>query len=156
MLRIIGMIADITERVKAEDALREKDKELLEAQRLAGVGNWYWDARNDIVTWSEELYRVFGRDPKAVADPWRILPDTPLKKLERLSHAVDEALRTGASYELDLEVVRQDGSTRWVRARGESVGDDSGQTVALRGTCQDITERTQAEKALSDMKLKAA
>ena len=66
MLRIVGMIADITDRVRAEEELRQKDKELSEAERLnavevAGTGM----RQNDVATWSEELYRIFGRDPNS-------------------------------------------------------------------------------------------
>jgi hypothetical protein len=46
-----------------EEALRQKEMDLLESQRLAGVGSWHWRAGNDTVTWSEELYRIAGRDP---------------------------------------------------------------------------------------------
>jgi PAS domain S-box-containing protein len=155
MLRIVGMLADITDRVWAEEALRQKDRELSEAQRLAEVGSWYWDAQNDVVTWSEELYRIAGLDPKLPAPSFKEIPQfyTP-ESWERLQRAVEKAQQDGASYELDLEVVRSDGTTRWVRTRGEAVGDTTGRIVGLRGTAQDITERKLAEEALADMSRK--
>ena len=57
------MISDISERKRAEQVLRERDKELLEAQRVAQVGSWQWDPETDTVTWSEETYRIADRDP---------------------------------------------------------------------------------------------
>jgi PAS domain-containing protein len=59
----VGSAIDVAERKLAEEALRQKDRELSEAQRLAGVGSWHLDVRNDIVIWSEELYRIAGLDP---------------------------------------------------------------------------------------------
>jgi PAS domain S-box-containing protein len=152
---ICGIITDITERKWAEESLRQKERELLEAQRLAGVGSWKWDARKDEVTWSEELYRIAGLDPKLPAPSYKEIPQfyTP-ESWERLQPAVEKALRDGASYELDLEVVRSDGTTRWVRTRGEAMGDTTGRIVGLRGTAQDITERKLAEEALAGMSRK--
>jgi PAS domain S-box-containing protein len=65
--RMLGIAVDITERKIAQEALHQKDIELFEAQRLAGVGSWKWEIENDVVTWSEELYRIAGRDPKLPA-----------------------------------------------------------------------------------------
>ena len=70
---------------------------------------------------------------------------------DRLRGAVEAALHTGASYELDLEMVRPDGTHRWVTARGEAQRDATGRVVRLRGTVQDITERKHAEGALSSV-----
>ena len=65
--RMLGMSVDITERKQAEESLRRKEMELTEAQRLAGVGSWQWDPDSDTVVWSEELYRIAGRDPESAS-----------------------------------------------------------------------------------------
>ncbi len=77
---------------------------------------------------------------------------------ERLQSAVQEALQTGTSYELDLEVVRPESIVKWEIARGEPVRDAGGQIIGLRGTVQDITERKRAEEALreSEQRLRLA
>jgi PAS domain S-box-containing protein len=150
MLRAVGMLVDITDRVRAEEALHQKQRELSEAQRLAAVGSWHWDVQNDIVNWSEELYRIAGRDPTLPAPNFKEHPDlfTP-ESWERLQRAVEEALRDRTSYELELEMVRPDGTTRLIRSRGETVKDTRGRIVGLRGTAQDITERKLSEEALA-------
>jgi PAS domain S-box-containing protein len=149
--RIVGMIADITDRVRAEEALRQKDRELSEAQRLARLGSWHWDARNDIVTWSEELYRLAGLNPNVPPPSYKELPRFyTAESWERLQRAVEKALRSGTPYELDLEIVRPDGITRWIRTRGEAVGDATGLIVGLRGTGEDITERKLADDKLQE------
>jgi signal transduction histidine kinase len=102
------------------------------------------------VTWSEELYRITGRDPTLPAPNFKEHPSLfTAESWERLQRTVEVALRDGTSYELDLEMVRLDGTTRWVRGRGEALGDSTGRIVWLRGTAQDITERKLAEEALA-------
>jgi PAS domain S-box-containing protein len=149
--RMLGIAVDITARKSAEQALRGKDKELAEAQRLAGVGSWRWDPETDTVVWSEELYRIAGRDPKLPAVSYAEHPRlfTP-ESWERLRRSVEDALRTGSPYELDLEMIRADGRLRWVTARGEAERDTTGRVVQLRGTVQDITERRRSQEALRE------
>jgi signal transduction histidine kinase len=117
---------------------------------LAQVGSWQWDPATDTVTWSKELYRIARRDPALPAASFEehsrlYSPES----YERLRIAVDEALRTGTPYELELEMVRADGASRWIRARGEVQRDTAGRILGLRGTAQDITDRKRIEEALA-------
>jgi signal transduction histidine kinase len=132
--------------------LRERERALAEAQRLAGLGSWEWDPATDTVTWSEGLYRLAERDPSLPAPSYAEHPTvyTP-ESWARLQSAVEEALESGRSYELDLEMVLPHGRSRWLLARGEALHDPGGRVVKLRGTVQDITERRNAEQALSTL-----
>jgi PAS domain S-box-containing protein len=149
--RMLGVAVDITERKVAEEALHRKDLELTEAQRVAGVGSWRWDPKNDTVIWSEELYRISGRDPNLPAVSYKDHSQLyTAESWERLHNAVEEALRTGAPYELELEMIRPDGTTKWLIARGETQRDTAGGLVGLHGTIQDITERRRSREALRE------
>jgi PAS domain S-box-containing protein len=131
--------------------VRQREADLAEAQRLANVGSWHWDPKTDTVIWSEELYRIAGMDPNLPAVSFREHPKLyTAESWERLRRAVEEGKRSGASYELDLEMVRADGATRWVVARGEVYRDSTGHIVGLRGTVHDITDRKRAEQALRE------
>jgi PAS domain S-box-containing protein len=155
---VVGIVVgfrDDTERREAARIIRERENELLEAQRGAHVGSWHWEINGDVVTWSPELYRIADRDPSSNAPSYKehaqlYTPDS----WSMLSAAVDRTLQSGASYELDLEMVRPDGTTRWITARGEVVRDLEDRIVGLRGTVQDITERKLAEEALSTVSQK--
>ena len=139
----------VEERKDAEQALRQREVELKEAQRLAKVGSWQWDPETDAVTWSEELYRIAGLDfgLPAITYAQHSKLYTPESWL-RLRSAVEESLRTGTPYELDLEMNHNDGRGRLVVAKGEVQRDGTGRIVQLRGTVQDITGRKQAQDEL--------
>ena len=104
-----------------------------------------------MVQWSKELYWIVGRDPNLPAVSYKehsALYTT--ESCERLHFAVEEALRSGKSYELDLEMINADRATKWLVARGETQRDARGHIAQLRGTVQDITERKRAEAALRE------
>jgi PAS domain S-box-containing protein len=154
--RVIGMgtiTRDISElkRVRDQvdavlDELEQTSRDLRDAQRLAHIGSWRWDLPTNAIRWSEELYRIYGRDP--AAPPPRLNAEpmyTPASK-ERLKAAIEKILADGAPYELDLDVVRPDGGRRTVLARAASIQDTSGRVVALSGTAQDVTELRHLER----------
>jgi PAS domain S-box-containing protein len=143
------ILRDVTERVRAETALRERKEELSEAQRVAKVGSWEWDPTTDTVTWSEEMFRIMGHSASLPPTNYENHPGlyTP-ESWAALQTAVDKALQHGTPYELELQLVRTDGSLLWTSARGEVLKDESGRVLKLRGTLQDIAERKQAEEDL--------
>jgi len=143
--------AIVEEEKQTRQELANERAQLTEAQRLAQMGSWSWEPSTDQVTWSEELYRIAGRDPSLPP-----LQNNELGQLytaescKRLQSAVEEALAAGTPYELDLEMIRPDGSRRWVRARREAQRASDGQVAQLHGTLQDITEQKVAEMALRE------
>lgn len=115
---------------------------LLDAQLAGGKGEWRWDITTDTITWSEQVYRIAGRDPTFA------LPSLKehscfytSESWDRLSAAVLEVFRRGVPYEIELQMIRPDTSKRWVICSGEAVRDTSNYILQLRGTVEDITER---------------
>ncbi|MGB9205740.1 MAG: PAS domain S-box protein, partial [Terriglobales bacterium] len=145
----VAVTRDITERKRAEAALRQSEAELKEAQRVAHVGSWTLDMKTGKVIWSDELCSILGLDSSVVVRPFseHVRLYTP-ESWARLTAAVDQAMRTGAPYELELETVRTDGSHGWAEARGEPVRGADGTITGLRGVARDITERKRAEAKL--------
>jgi PAS domain S-box-containing protein len=147
----MALAALVEERKDAEQALRQRETDFNEAQRLAQVGSWQWDAAFDVVTWSEALYQMAGLEPSQPAvsyqDHWKLY--TP-ESWERLQRAVAEALSSATPYELELEMVPFRGPKKWVIARGEALSDSSGRVTRLRGTVQNISERRLVEEELRE------
>ncbi|OGB35494.1 MAG: hypothetical protein A3F78_17265 [Burkholderiales bacterium RIFCSPLOWO2_12_FULL_61_40] len=146
---LFGIARDITEREQAQAAIRSSESAMRLAQRLAGVGNWDWDLSTGVHTWSEEIYRIYGCDS---ALPPAVYPEsrqffTP-QSWATMAQAVEKCLSDGGSYECDAEVVRPDGSHRWITARGQASHDAEGKVIRLHGTVQDITERKRTNEDL--------
>ena len=126
-------------------ALAERESQLAEAQRTAQLGSFTWDLTNDEITWSDEMYRVFGFEPGDIAAARtafsdRIHPDDRPSVLE--NRASVQLSQSPTSH--DWRVLLPNGETRWVQSRVQPFG-DNGVTSRLCGTVQDITARKLAE-----------
>ena len=124
---------------------------LSEAQALAHVGSWEWDMKGDVVTWSDELYRIYGLDPEIGAvDYARYLERIHPEDQSFVDAAVKRAFDERRPYAFEHRVVRPDGSVRTVSGRGRVVveGDEA---VKMLGTSQDVTEQRQAERLRDDI-----
>jgi two-component system cell cycle sensor histidine kinase/response regulator CckA len=144
-----GTVEDITERKRAEDALRQRQQQLEEAQRVAHVGSWDRVLATGTIAWSEELCRIYGVDPKLPIPDFKDLAQFyTTESWARLRAAVEKALQTGAPFELDVQIVRTDGKVIWATTRCEVLRDATGQIIGTRGTILDITDRKQAESEL--------
>ncbi|MEG4004604.1 PAS domain S-box protein [Microcoleus sp. Pol11C1] len=144
-----GVFLDITDRKVAETAIRNSQRQLKEAQRLAHVGNWELDASTETLTWSEELFRIFGLEPAPIAP--NIAEQVALihpEDLELWQTQVQHGLATGIPFEFDFRLYRPDGILRHVNAVGRAETDVNGKVLKLFGTVLDITDRKAAEAAL--------
>ncbi|WP_088889000.1 sensor histidine kinase [Leptolyngbya ohadii] len=172
---IIIFSEDITHRKQAERTLQQLNTELeqrvaertveltalsdrlREAQEIARIGSWEYDPVTTQISWSDEIFHTFA-----------LLPGQPVPSYEqhlkenflpedaaRLDAAVTRALEQGESYEVDLQIIRSDGATGWIVAKGKPILNADQQVVRLVGTALDITERKTLEleqQRLSQMK----
>ena len=150
-VEIIMVSRDITERKTTEKALQSEHIMLARTEGIAHVGSWEWDIATDTVIWSDELFRIFQRDPREGAPsfaehPAFYHPDD----MARLQQAVEAAVANGTPYELELRAIRKDGETRVCVARGVVELGLDGRPVRLFGSLQDITDRKQVEEALKE------
>jgi PAS domain S-box-containing protein len=148
-LGMIGTNQDVTERVRADEALRQREKELEEAQRLAKVGSWAMDIQTGAVTLSEELYRILGIDLKGPTPTLETIAQYYSRETwTQFQAAARRTLETGEPFVVEGALNLAGGTKKWVLSRGEVQCDANGNPVCYRGTTQDITERKEAEEAL--------
>lgn len=129
--------------------LCESEKKLAEAERIAHVGYWEYDLEQKSVTWSDELYRIFGLQPEKksfdlVLNEDFVHPeDQPI-----VEQVVNDAVRDSLRYSVEYRVIRPNGDIRFVHSQGNVIRDEAGRPRRLFGTTQDITPRRQMEDEL--------
>ena len=144
-------IDDITDRKLLEIERAQREKDLLTSQKIAHLGTWRLDVKTNEVTWSEELYKMYGFDPTQPVPPY-----TEHMKLftkaswDRLSTALALTRTQGIPYELELEMVTRDGGDNWMWVRGEAERDENGRIVSISGAAQDISQRKRMERTLNE------
>ncbi|GAA2741067.1 hypothetical protein GCM10009868_05720 [Terrabacter aerolatus] len=136
-------------RVSEYSAQRKLLDQLAEAQSIAKIGSWEWDVTADRVSWSDELFRIYGLDRSDLTPTYegflsRIHPDDR----QHVAESVGAAVASEDSFEFDARVVRSNGEIAWIRGRGLVTRDPEGRAVRMGGTTQDITEKKDAEQAL--------
>jgi PAS domain S-box-containing protein len=140
---VLGMTI---ERRRAVDALRESEAKLNRAQEVAHIGSWYLDIPRDRLTWSDEVFRIFGVAKGAALTYRTFLAAVHAEDRESVDKAWTAAL-WGVPYDVEHRIV-VGGEVKWVRERAVIEFDEQGTAVSGIGTVQDITERKRAEREL--------
>ena len=152
LVEYIGTTMDVTERKRAEEALRRSESYLAEAQRLSHTGSWARVcATGEIRYWSEEYTRVMGFEPR---DGQPRL-ETFLQRVHPQDRAKVRETVAGpgkVDYELDYRIVLPGGDIRHIHTVGHPVFSPSGELVEFVGTVMDVTERKLSESLLSSEK----
>jgi two-component system cell cycle sensor histidine kinase/response regulator CckA len=145
----VCQVLDITERAEAQERLELNEAKLAEAQQIARLGSWEWELATDRVTWSDELYRIYGVRPDRFSGSYGSnLDRVHADDRARVARVIENAVAERRPWSLDYRVVRPDGELRMIHARGEVVCDEQGRPAVVQGTCQDVTESRRVEDAL--------
>ena len=140
----VGVQTDVTERLRTEEELRRREESLSASQRIARLGSWEFYPETGETRWSDELYRIFGLEPR------QFVPNR--RSHLRFVHPEDRDFVVGNTFggadrvdsydrSLGYRIVRQDGEVRFVHNRREVSFDETGRPIRINGIVQDVTER---------------
>ncbi|MGQ0742645.1 MAG: MASE1 domain-containing protein [Alphaproteobacteria bacterium] len=147
--RTAALRQEMEQRQQAERERERQRIQLLEAQRLANLGSWVWDVRTNRVTWSGQLYTIYGIQPEefdGTLDAFvsRLHPDDR----EHVQYLVADALKRGQGFQTRERILRPNGEVRHLETCGELIRDEDGNVTQMLGICQDVTEAREAERKL--------
>ncbi len=155
--QVLGLADEITDRKRAEEALKRSEAILAHAGEMAHLGAWWIDiadadhVERSALRWSDEVYRIFGYAPGEVAVTNELFfAHVPEEEHARIDEAVKAAMTSRRPYNLEHRVVRPDGTERVVLEHAEVAFDDSGRPVRILGAVQDVTDRKRVEEALRE------
>ncbi len=144
---IIISAEDISEGKRVEEALHLKDELLRLTSEIAKVGGWEFDPETGKGTWTDEVARIHDLDPAQETNVEIGLSFYTGTSHEKVDQAIQEAIKLGKPYDLELEMVTAKGNHKWVRTMALPVTND-GRVIKVQGIFQDITERKQIQNAL--------
>jgi PAS domain S-box-containing protein len=138
--RMKGTVMDVTKRHDLLNQLQESESINKHIQTITHIGNWSWDITEDVVVWSDEMYRIYGLEPQSEAITLnRFLSFLhPDDKEQRLCD-IRQSLKTGKANDYVIRIVLPDGTLKYLRGKGEVLLDASNKPIKLIGSCQDIT-----------------
>ena len=138
------------ERMLTEEALRESERKLSEAQKMAQLGNWTWDVKTGNVEWSEEVFKIFQLDPNSFTpqiDSIMALSPWPEDR-KRDKELIQRATKSPERGTFEHRFLRPDKSIGYFMSSFQGIYDDNGDLVSIVGTVQDITRRKKMETEL--------
>jgi PAS domain S-box-containing protein len=149
-LLILGAV--LAERSSAESGLERAHAGLAEAQEVAHLGSWEWNIGTNRVTWSDELYRLFGLEPQSLPLTYEsFLELVHADDREKMRRATEKAYADERPFVIEHRVSLPDGRIRWLQGRGRVITDADDKPVRMVGTSQDITERKRLDELREDI-----
>ncbi|KQT81084.1 PAS domain S-box protein [Methylobacterium sp. Leaf466] len=136
---------------QAESQAQDANRLLSLAAQIAHIGHWRIDLHRQTVSWSDEVFRIHGRDPEEGPTPVdKAIAAYHPDDQDKVAHCVADAIKTGESFSFSARIVNADGNLRDVVCRGLCEQDGAGATTAVFGTIMDVTDLRQTERAVID------
>ncbi|MCX6136026.1 MAG: PAS domain S-box protein, partial [Ignavibacteriales bacterium] len=145
----VTAVVDITERKRIEKALRKNTISLSESQRIGKLGSWDWDIVDNSLSWSDEIYRIWGVGKDFLLNFENIAGMIHPDDRELNSKRIQEFLASQAKGEFEFRIICPDGTVKYIFQSIEVTRAPSGQPIRMFGIMQDITERKKAAKEVA-------
>lgn len=161
-IRMVGLHIDISQGKRAEQALHESGSRqkvneamFLEAQKIALIGSWEFDLKTGEARWSRQAYVNYGTDPETFVPSFNAFRSfVHPEDRERIEDTVRMLRQTGNPVDLEFRIIIADGSTRFLRSRGEVTRfDPDGSPRIMTGIEQDITAHKRAEQECAESRI---
>ncbi len=146
---------DMTDIKKSEEEIKSVNYQLTKAQHLAHIGSWEWDVVNNIITWTDELYHIFGVSRDTYQNTFENYIAT-VHAEDRLytQKIVEQAIDNQVPFDFTHRIIHPSGAVRTLHAKGEIITNDDHKTILLTGTAQDITETVEMELRLRQSEIR--
>lgn len=151
--KIYAVGSDVTEIKLHENTLTNREMQLSQAEAIGHMGHWHWVVGDDMIQWSDEIFRIFGVEKDDFDPSLDSLTKAVHKRdIGRVLQAFQRAVIEQNDYDMEFSIRRPDGEVRFIRCEGRCQENGDGEVVALYGIMQDITERTLYESDLKHAK----
>lgn len=132
---------DITQEVNNNHRLRESERKYREAQKVANVGHWNWDMIKNEITWSDQLFRIFGQKPEMFEGNYESLVKIiHPEDRDAFNEDVAKCIEEKGQHDIIHRIVFDNGEIRYVHQKGRAFYDKDGKAVRMGGTTQDVTK----------------
>ena len=146
-----GTLMDVTNKYTILNQLQESEKANKLAQALTHIGNWTWDIHSGKITWSDELYRIYGLEPQSEKITFeRFLSFVHPDDREKRRSDLQETLKTLKVNDYTMRIITAKGETKVLKGKGEMLTDKNNRPLILNGTCQDITFEHQLNEEIHE------
>lgn len=146
---ILATARDVKERLDYEQKIEHSRRLLIEAQNIAQFGSWEWDLSTDRLTWSDEVFRIFGLDPESfIPTQSKFLNAITPEYTQQVVSGFRTAIANNERFSQEFDICTADGGTKIIHLQARVYTDHCENPTRMLGTIQDISERKQAEREL--------